>query len=79
MKSLFLAASAASMLALAGPALAQGNPYDGSAHYAPDNGPQMRYMDSHDSTVLDRAPYAGSDHYSDRLSNERTWWTPMGR
>jgi len=74
MKSLFLAASAASMLALAGPALAQGNPYDGGAHYAPDNGPQMRYMDSHDSTVLDRAPYAGSDAASDQLSNHRVYF-----
>jgi hypothetical protein len=73
MKSLFLAASAASMLALAAPAMAQ-NPYDGSMHYAPDNGPQMRYMDSHDSTVLDRAPYAGSDARSDQLSNHRVYF-----
>jgi len=73
MKTLFLAASAASMLALAGPALAQ-NPYDGPAHYAPDNGPQMRFMESHDSTVLDRAPYAGGDAYSDQLSNHRVYF-----
>ena len=75
MKSLFLAASAVSLLALAGPAMAQtGNPYDGAMHYAPDNGPQMRFMEEHDSTVLDRAPYAGSDAYSDQLSNHRIYF-----
>ena len=73
MKSLILAASAVSLLALAGPALAQ-NPYDGGMHYAPDRGPQMQYMDSHDSTVLDRAPYAGSDAFSDGLSNHRVYF-----
>jgi hypothetical protein len=73
MKSLLLAASAVSMLALAAPAMAQ-NPYDSQMHYAPDSGPQMRYMDSHDSTVLDRAPYAGSDAQSDQLSNHRVYF-----
>lgn len=75
MKSLFLAAaSAASLLAFAGPALAQSNPYDGPLHYAPDNGPQMRYMMTHGSTVLDRAPYVGGDAYSDQLSNHRVYF-----
>jgi hypothetical protein len=80
MKSLLFAASAVSLLALAGPAMAQSNnPYNGPMHYAPDNGPQMRYMESHDSTVLDRAPYVGSDEYSDRLSNHRVYWNQMGQ
>lgn len=73
MKSLLFAASAVSMLALAAPAMAQ-NPYDGPMHYAPDNGPQMRFMESHGSTVLDRAPYAGSDVQSDQLSNHRVYF-----
>jgi len=73
MKSLLLAASAVSLLALAGPAMAQ-NPYDGAMHYAPDNGPQMQYMMSNGSTVLDRAPYAGSDASSDQLSNHRIYF-----
>jgi hypothetical protein len=74
MKSLVLAASAVSLLALAGPVSAQGymarsaNPYDGPMHYAPDNGPQMRYMETHGSTVLDNAPYNGGDAYSDDMS-----------
>jgi hypothetical protein len=68
-----------SLLAFAGPVMAQNNPYNGPAHYAPDNGPQMRYMESHDSTVLDRAPYAGSDAYSDQLSNHRVYWNQRGQ
>ena len=53
-------------------AVRSANPYDGPMHYAPDNGPQMNYMTSHDSTVLDGKPYGGGDAYSDRLSQSRT-------
>lgn len=52
------------------PAWSSANPYDGPAHYAPDNGPQYRWMMTHGSTVNDAMAPDGSDAFSNALNAE---------